>query len=113
MGHVSALTFEFLTYKATSTVTPSSSLTHRVSANSNRDNIETFAAAGGGSVGILATFAAYLAISIYQRRSRSARQQQQDGECDVQSLRTDASDDTPSINGSTIYSEILPRNCPT
>ncbi|KAI0255591.1 hypothetical protein BJV78DRAFT_1176946 [Lactifluus subvellereus] len=96
---------------STTAIVLASSRGFRSNANSNRHNIETFAGAVGGSVGVLATIAACLAFSIYRRRRRSARQQQQDRErqFDAQSFRTDASDDTSPMDGPALF---IPRYFP-
>ncbi|KAL4257043.1 hypothetical protein AB1N83_012145 [Pleurotus pulmonarius] len=60
-------------------------------------NIATFAGAVGGSVGVLAIFAAGLAISIYYRRVRSARRLRR--ERDNESLHTEGSEDSPRMYG--------------
>lgn len=60
-------------------------------------NIATFAGAVGGSVGVLAVFAAGLAISIYYRRVRSARRLRR--ERDNESLHTEGSEDSPRMHG--------------
>ncbi|KAH9031891.1 hypothetical protein EDB85DRAFT_2145827 [Lactarius pseudohatsudake] len=76
-----------------------------------KHEVQTFAGAVGGSVGVLAVISACVAISIYRRRRRSARQDLRDREyqSDAQSFHTDASDDPPSMQGPTPF---VPRYFP-
>ncbi|KAJ8474737.1 hypothetical protein ONZ51_g7014 [Trametes cubensis] len=72
----------------------------------SRNNIATFAGAVGGSVGLLAVLALSLAISIYRRRMRAARRDRQlrtqnrsHSDFDSESFHTDASEDSPPMQG--------------
>ncbi len=69
-------------------------------------NVATFAGAVGGSVGLLAILSLSLAISIYRRRLRSARRDRQyrrsqnrSYDFDGESFHTDASEDSPPMQG--------------
>ncbi|KAH9062645.1 hypothetical protein EDB83DRAFT_2385258 [Lactarius deliciosus] len=76
-----------------------------------KHEVQTFAGAVGGIVGVLAVISACVAISIYRRRRRSARRDLRDREqqSDAQSFHTDASDDPPSMQGPTPF---IPRYFP-
>ncbi|KAH9056443.1 hypothetical protein EDB87DRAFT_1687441 [Lactarius vividus] len=76
-----------------------------------KHEVQTFAGAVGGSVGVLAVISACVAISICRRRRRSTRQHLRDREnqSDAQSFHTDASDDPPSMQGPTPF---IPRYFP-
>ncbi|KAI9061817.1 hypothetical protein FKP32DRAFT_1594015 [Trametes sanguinea] len=82
----------------------------------SRNNIATFAGAVGGSVGLLAVLALSLAISIYRRRARAARrdrhrraQNRPNSDFDGESFHTDASEDSPPMQGPTPF---VPRYFP-
>ncbi|KAI8992822.1 hypothetical protein BD414DRAFT_482320 [Trametes punicea] len=83
---------------------------------SHNSNIATFAGAVGGSVGLLAVLALSLAISIYRRRARAARRDRQrrahnrsSPDFDGESFHTDASEDSPPMQGPTPF---VPRYFP-
>lgn len=65
------------------------------SRKAGKSNVVTFAAAIGGSVGLLSIIALGLAISIMRRRALAARRDRHDSS----SLHTDASEDTPHMSG--------------
>ncbi|KAH9856237.1 hypothetical protein C2E23DRAFT_722881, partial [Lenzites betulinus] len=78
------------------------------------NNVATFAGAVGGSVGLLAVLALSLAISIYRRRVRAARRdrhlrQAQNVDFDGESFHTDASEDSPPMQGPAPF---IPRYFP-
>ncbi|KAI9461945.1 hypothetical protein BJY52DRAFT_1185291 [Lactarius psammicola] len=90
---------------ATGTVSESTAIPKK------KHEVQTFAGAVGGSVGVLAVVSACVAISIFRRRRRSTRQHLQDRErqSDAQSFHTDASDDPPSMQG---LAPFIPRYFP-
>jgi len=86
-----------------STAPPSST----TSATAKSHNIATFAGAVGGSIGLLSLLAFSLAFSIYRRRQKSKRRDQQtraarrggDAASLSDSFHTDASEDGPPMQG--------------
>ena len=82
-------------------------MSSRSASQTKAHNIATFAGAVGGSVGLLAVLSLSLAISIYRRRLRAARrdrryrrsQNHSDPNFDGESFHTDASEDSPPMQG--------------
>lgn len=90
---------------------PATGIISESTAIAKKHNVQTFAGAVGGSVGVLAVISTCLAISICRRRRRSTRRLLRDRErqSDAQSFHTDASDDPPSMEGPAPF---IPRYFP-
>ncbi|KAF8883887.1 hypothetical protein CPB84DRAFT_1789634 [Gymnopilus junonius] len=107
VGQNSSFIFDYLVYSTNATTnssssnsTPSTSLaaqmpSQSIDPKSKKHDIATFAGAVGGSVGVLGLFALGLALSIIRRRRRAALRDRQDSE----SLHTEATDDSPHMEG--------------
>ncbi|KAI0752048.1 hypothetical protein C8Q74DRAFT_1211435 [Fomes fomentarius] len=101
IGPDSVLLLDYIVYTQNDVSNPPVSST-----NTKARNVATFAGAVGGSVGLLAILSLSLAISIYRRRLRAARRDRQyrrsqnrSYDFDGESFHTDASEDSPPMQG--------------